>query len=171
MASTHPPRSPDAFDPSMPNDVSAVLAHAQALQRAALAGRTPPLLRGKNLGLLCASDDGADDNSEAALFRRAATELGAHVAHIRARLSDLSTAQEVQHTAQLLGRLYDAVECQGLSAALMRQLAQAVDMLVFEAIASATHPTARLADQLDAASSASDRRRFVLQAVLLSSLA
>jgi ornithine carbamoyltransferase len=163
MASTLPP--------STPNDVSALLAHAQALQRAALAGRTQPLLRGKNLGLLCASDDGADDASDAALFRRAATELGAHVAHIRASLSDLSTAQEAQHTARLLGRLYDAVECQGLSASLVQQLAQAVDMPVYESIASANHPTATLADRLDAASSEQDRRRFVLQAVLISTLA
>ncbi len=168
MASTLPPLNPDAFDPSMPNDVSAVLAHAQALQRAALAGRIQPMLRGKNLGLLCTADDDAGD---AALFRRAATELGAHVAHIRASLSDLSTAQEILHTARLLGRLYDAVECQGLSTALVQQLAQAVDMPVYEGIASASHPTAQLAAQLDAVSSSPDRRRFVLQAVLLSTLA
>ena len=149
-------------------DASVVLAQARALQRAALAGHSQPILRGKNLGLLCASDDNALD---AGLFRRAATGLGAHVAQIRASLSDTSTPEEVQHTARLLGRLYDAIECQGMPSTLVQQVAQVVDIPVFEGLASAEHPTAALAEQLDLASPAPDRRMFVVQAVLLGSLA
>jgi len=163
-----PLRSLEASAPLTQGDASAVLAQARALQRAARAGQTQPLLRGKNLGLLCATDDNAAD---AALFRRAATELGAHVAQIRASLSEASLPQEVQHTARLLGRLYDAVECQGMSSSLVQQVAQAVDMPVLEGLASLVHPTAVLADQLDLVSSALERRMFVVQAVLLGSLA
>ena len=168
MASTPPLRSSDAHPSPVQGDASVVLAQARALQRTALAGATQPLLRGKNLGLLCATDDNA---AEAALFRRAATNLGAHVAQIPASLSDSSTLQEVQHTARLLGRLYDAVECQGMPAGLVRQITQAVDMPVFEGLASQDHPTAVLAEQLDPASSVAERRMFVVQAVLLGALA
>ena len=129
--------------------------------------RTQPLLRGKNLGLLCE----ADDDGDAALFRRAAVELGAHVAHIRPSLSELSTPQEVQHTARMLGRLYDAVECQGMAPALVQQVGNDAGVPVYDGIASQDHPTARLAALLDGDAAPADNRRFVLQAVLLSTLA
>ena len=148
-----------------PRDVNAVLACARSLQRAAQAGTTQPLLRGKNLGLLCENDD-----ADAALFRRAASELGAHVAHIRPSLSDLSTTKEVQHTARMLGRLYDAVECLGLSPALVRQVGDEAGVPVYDGIASPRHATAQLARQLGGNASDADNRRFVLQAVLLNTL-
>lgn len=156
-----------AFDPMSPRDVTAVLANARTLQRAAEAGTTQPLLRGKNLGLLCE----ADDDGDAALFRRAAVELGAHVAHIRPSLSELSTPQEVQHTARMLGRLYDAVECQGMAPALVQQVGNDAGVPVYDGIASQDHPTAKLAELLGRDTSPADNRRFVLQAVLLTTIA
>ena len=150
-----------------PHDVSVVLANARTLQRAAQVGMTQPQLRGKNLGLLCE----ADDDGDAALFRRAAVELGAHVAHIRPSLSELSTPQEVQHTARMLGRLYDAVECQGMTPALVQQVGVDAGVPVYDGIASQDHPTAKLAELLGGNTSPADNRRFVLQAVLLSSIA
>ena len=160
-------RSVLAFDHMSPRDVSVVLANARTLQRAAQAGTTQPLLRGKKLGLLCE----ADDDGEAALFRRAAVELGAHVAHIRPSLSELSAPQEVQHTARMLGRLYDAVECQGMAPALVQQVGNDARVPVYDGIASQNHPTAKLADLLGGDPSRADNRRFVLQAVLLSTIA
>jgi ornithine carbamoyltransferase len=156
-----------AFDPMSSHDLNTVLANARSLQRAARAGTTQPLLRGKNFGLLCV----ADDNQDAALFRQAAVELGAHVAYIRSDGSKLSTPQEVQRTARLLGRLYDAVECQGMNAALVQRLGDDAGVPVYDGIASNTHPTAYLADLLGKEMSRADNRRFVLQAVLLSTLA
>ena len=167
MAPTFLYRPPDGLDRTTAETERAVLAQALALQCAALAGPPQALLRGKNFGLLCESEGAT---GEAAMFRRAVTELGAHVAHIRASLPEFSTPQEVEHTARLLGRLYDAVECQGMPSALVRQLGNAVDMPVYDAVASQRHPTARLADQLGPESPAEDRRRFVLQAVLIGSL-
>lgn len=166
MQPTLKPRSVLAFDPLSPRDVTAVLANARALQRAAKAGLTQPLLRGKNFGLLCEADDGG----EAALFRRAAMDLGAHVAHIRPSRSELSTPQQVQHTARMLGRLYDAVECQGMAPALVQQVSIDAGGPVYDAIASPDHATASLAELLDDGASAADKRRFVLQAVLLSTI-
>ena len=146
-------------------DVDALLASARALQRAARAGTTQRLLRGKNYGLLCETDDG-----EADLFRRAASELGAHVSRIRPSLSELSTPGEVQHAARLLGRLYDAVECLGMAPALVRQVGDGAGVPVYDGLASARHPTARLAVLLGGDASEADNRRFVVQAVLLGSL-
>lgn len=150
-----------------PREASAVLAHARALQRAAQAGAGQPLLKGKNLGLLCESID----DPGAVLFRRAAGELGAHVAHIRPTLSASSTPQEVRHTARMLGRLYDAVECQGMPSSLVRQVGADAGVPVYDGIALHNHPTTRLAEQLDAGTAPQDNRRFILQALLLSTIA
>ena len=146
-------------------DVDTLLASARALQRAACAGATRPLLRGKNLGLLCEADDGA-----AELFRRAAAELGARVSHIPPSLSELSTPGEVLHTARLLGRLYDAVECLGMAPALVREVGDGAGVPVYDGLASPHHPTARLAGLLGGETSEVENRRYVLQAVLLSTL-
>jgi ornithine carbamoyltransferase len=158
-------RSPIDFNRMSPHDVSTVLASARTLRRAALAGATQPLLRGKNFALLCEADD-----TEAALFRDAAAELGAHVAQIRPSLSELSTSNDVQHTARMLGRLYDALECQGMPASLVRQVGAGAGVPVYDGIALPGHPTARLAEQLDGDDAPADKRRYVLQAVLLGTL-
>ena len=91
--------SPEAELQLSPLNVASLLSHARILQRAALDGTTRQLLRGKNLGLLCETQP---DEAQA-LFRRAAEELGAHVAVMRSSLSRASTPQEVQHTARMLG--------------------------------------------------------------------
>lgn len=141
----------------------ALLDRARALQRAAHSGRTQPLLRGKNLGLLC-----ADDTQPAALmFRHAACELGAHLAHIGMSLSERTPAQDVVHTARLLGRLYDAVECQGLASALVRQIADISGIPVYDGAAANVVQLTRLALLLGPESALEDNRRFALQALLL----
>lgn len=148
-------------------DVDAVLANARALQRFARAGAPPLLLRGKNFALMAESADGGD----AALFLAAAAEMGAQVAHLRPSLSELSTPQEVESTARMLGRLYDAVECQGIAPALVAQVGHDAGVPVYDALASPQHPTSRLADALGHDTSPADNRRFVLQAVLLRAVA
>jgi ornithine carbamoyltransferase len=156
-----------AFQTVSPRDAVALLASASALQHDALAGTLQPLLRGKQLGLLC--EDG--NHADADLFRRAAKELGARVAHVRPSLSVQSTPLEIEHTARMLGRLYDAVECQGLGLSLVEDMALAAGVPVYDGIATPEHPTAVLAARLVGEGSPADKRRFVLQAALLSSLA
>jgi ornithine carbamoyltransferase len=165
FVSTRRPNVP-AFQPPSPFDMVAVLASARSLQHAAAAGAPRPLLRGKMLGLL--SD--ADGSDEAVLFRRAAGELGAHVALIRPSLSTASAPDEIRYTARMLGRLYDAVECEGLAPALVARLSADAGVPVYDALASAAHPTARLAELLGDAAAPADNRRFVLQAVLLTTI-
>nr|HET7858171.1 ornithine carbamoyltransferase [Caldimonas sp.] len=122
------------------------------------------LLRGKKLALLCESEEGAD----AILFREAAAELGAHVSHVRPRLGDLRQPEDLQHTARMLGRLYDGIECQGLAHDLVELVGREAGIPVYDGLASERHPTARLAAMLDVAQPAA--RQLVLQTVLLSTL-
>jgi ornithine carbamoyltransferase len=152
---------------SGPYDAVAVVASARTLQRAAGSGAIRPLLRGKKLCLLC-EEDGTD---AATLFRRAAVELAAHVAHVRPSLTMASSDEEVRYTAHMLGRLYDAVECEGMDPALVARLGADTGVPVYDGIAGADHPTAALAAMLDGTGGApTDNRRFVLQAVLLTTI-
>lgn len=160
-----------AFAILSPHAVAALLADAQLLQRAAREGSTRPLLRGKNLGLLC--EDKTECSDDATLFRRAATELGAQVAHIRPSLSERSALPDIEAAARMLGRLYDAIECQCMPTPLVQRLRQHVDVPVFDGLASPRHPIAHVAELLDGDAEAApdDKRRFVLQAVLLCAIA
>jgi ornithine carbamoyltransferase len=147
---------------------AALLAASRERQRAVRSGTARAGLRGKKLGLLCEDADGSDG---ALLFRRAAHELGAQVTHIRASALDAATPQSLQHTARLLGRLYDAVECQGVAPVLVARLAREASIPFFDGIATDGHPSAALAGMLDDAEPLAERRRFVLQAALLEALA
>ena len=159
-------RSLTEFDAMSAQDASGLVALARELlstSHAATAGR---VLRGKNLAVLCDTVDA--DGAE--LFQRAASDLGAQVAHLRPSLSKFSTPQEIQHTARVLGRLYDAMDCVGMPADLVHQIGVAAGVPVFEAISSSRHPTAKLADQLNG-EAIEDKRCALMQAVLLGALA
>lgn len=155
-----------AQEPLTPRDQGAVLACASMLQQAMQAGTAQPLLRGKHIGLLCGGADPAD----AALFRQAVLELGARVAQIQSGLTLQSPREEVQHTARMLGWLYDAVECQGVAPPLVQQVGSQAGVPVYDGLASPGHPTARLAELMAGDASPADKRRFVLQAMLLSTI-
>ena len=153
--------------PSLPSAdaVDALLASARLLQRAEPGSDTERLLRGKNLGLVCDSESGFD----AILFRDAAAALGATVSYLRPQLAPPSgTAGSAPlRAARLLGRLYDAIECQGLAPGLVRQLAHEAGVPVFDGLATAAHPSARLALELAGDDPANRKRRLIVQAVLL----
>ncbi|MBT9503807.1 MAG: ornithine carbamoyltransferase [Burkholderiaceae bacterium] len=148
----------------MPPDPKTLQAHARRLLLAAQDGGLQPLLRGKKLGLLCARED----SENAQLFRRAAEALGAHVARLPASLSAQSNAQDVQHTARLLGRLYDAIECQDMDSTLVARVREAADVPVFDTLAAAGP---HWIDEPDDPGSLADRRLSLLQALLLNALA
>ena len=151
-----------------PLDSDALLASARELQRAGDGAPKAHLLRDRHLGLVCELDDG----EEAKLFRRAATALGARVTHIRPSVSQLDTAGEdaLKHTARILGRLYDGIECQGLDPSLVSRLARDAGVPVFDGLASSRNASAPLARLLDGADSSETKRLLILQAVLLFAL-
>lgn len=163
MRLPNPLREPETGPQLSPLDVASLLSRARILQRARLEGTAPRLLRGKNLGLLYALPCDAAQ----ALFRSAAEELGARVSTMRSSLSLESPPHEVQHTARMLGRLYDAVECQNLEPALVRQIGRHAGIPFFEGAAMQDHPAVRLAEMLGDRTSLADNQRFMVQALLL----
>jgi ornithine carbamoyltransferase len=156
-------REPEAGPQLSPLDVASLLCRARMLQRAALEGTTPKPLRGKNLGLLYETPCDAAQ----ALFCDAAERLGARVATMRSSLSLDTPPQEVRHTARMLGRLYEAVECQDMDPALVRQIGEHAGIPVFYGAAMEDHPAVRLAELLGDGTSLADNRRFMVQALLL----
>lgn len=148
-------------------ELSALADCARALRRASREGAVKPLLRGKNIGLLCEDQDSDD----ATLFHRAATGLGALVARIRPSVSRLTTPGEVHGTARVLGRLYDAVECQGLPRALVQQIEHAAGIPVYDGLVVSTDPAGALSRLLEAAASdLHGEREVLLQALLVSTV-
>jgi ornithine carbamoyltransferase len=163
-------RSRSSSAPASAPGIEALLATARLLQRAGQdADTSRVLLRGKNLGLVCESEDHAD----ALLFRAAASALGASVSHIRPDPAGgrPSAGAGLLDTARVLGRLYDGIECQGLTAAFVRQLGREAGVPVFDQLAGASHPTAKLAQRLGGPDSPQEKRQLILQAVLLFALA
>jgi ornithine carbamoyltransferase len=147
-------------------EADALLDRARSLRRSARQGRVRPLLRSKNLGMLCADQTSED----ARFFVRAASGLGARIADIRPSLV-LAQPEEALQTVRMLGRLYDAIECQGVPADFVRRARQHAGVPVFEALASPKHPTAHLAALLDPdGATADDARFFILQAALVVAL-
>jgi ornithine carbamoyltransferase len=151
----------DTVDPWLGASPERVLGTARGLQaRRGEAGHQP--LRGKHFGLLC-SDPGAPAGL---LFRVAAHGLGARVSQVAPL--DADAVRALGATAYLLGRLYDAIECQGLSALVVANLRAQAGIPVYGGVATPEHPSARLADALEG--NAGERRLLVLQAMLLVSL-
>lgn len=142
-----------------------LLATARALGQAERDGHRDQSLRGKNLALLTPSPGPA-----AALFVAAVEQLGAITSRVGEDLLNVHDASELKRLAQLLDRLYDAVECQGVPLHIVRQLGDLATVPVFDGIACDTHPTAALADQLDGCSH-DDARRWMLQAALVITIA
>ena len=106
----------------------------------------------------------------AELFRSAVEGLGAHCTHIQPSHLALATPLEIQRTARILGRLYDALECQGMASTLVQKLRVDSGVPVYDGVACPAHATAPLAGLLDTDVHASINRCLVLQAVLLCTL-
>jgi ornithine carbamoyltransferase len=123
-------------------DVMALLDIAHALKRANATGSAQRPLRGKNLAVLSAKTAGSKPSD----FQRAATELGAQVAHVRPGESQI---ERISHAARLLGRLYDAIDCEGLDDATLQQIDREAGVPVFNGLADDAHPTRVLATLLD----------------------
>jgi ornithine carbamoyltransferase len=98
-------------------------------------------------------------------------ELGARVATIRPKLTAGSQPDEIQHTARVLGRLYDAVECQDMAETLVSAIARSAGIPVYDGLACERHPIAGLASRLGIDAPPAQQRALLLQAALLGSIA
>ena len=153
---------PLSVHPSAPDPLSE---RALSIKRAARLGRVDRVLRGKNFGLISE----VQASVEAELFHRAATELGAKVARILPSIAGLLDPAEVETTARWLGRLYDAVEVQGLPAERIAQVRGSATIPVLDSLSKLAQAGDALAAVRDGSTSDEDCQRYVLQALLVTS--
>jgi len=125
-------------------DVLALLGAAGSLKRAAKEGHAPPLLRGKNLALL----RDAPGSTGAGAFERAAASLGARLTRLRPSDSPVNDGRGLAETAHLLGRLYDAIDCEGMDADLIHAIDRHAGVPVYNGLGADNHPSGVLADLL-----------------------
>jgi len=123
-------------------DVLAVLDTACSLKKADREGHPQRPLRGKNIAVMCESPS----DPALASFTAAATALGAQVAHIRPSSSRITQPHESHETALVLGRLYDAIECEGMPLSLVQEVERTAGRPVFNGLAAADHPLRVLGD-------------------------
>jgi ornithine carbamoyltransferase len=145
------------------DEARALLDAALVLQTAAAEGRRLPLLRDRNFGLLCGP---AQEEATQQLFRTAVEELGGRVSRVRPPPAEASSL-DIRNTARVLGHLYDGLECLGMDAATVRQLARDAGVPVYDGLATDMHPTAGLARRIEGHATPDQKRRFIVQAVLL----
>lgn len=123
-------------------DVVVLLDTASSLKKADHEGHPLRPLRGKNIAVMCESPG----DPALASFTSAATALGAQVAHIRPSSSRITQANAAHETAVVLGRLYDAIECEGMPLSLVQEFERTAGRPVFNGLAAANHPLRVLGD-------------------------
>jgi ornithine carbamoyltransferase len=152
-----------------PPEAHALLQSALALRDAERAGQPRALLRGKNIAILGTS---ADPATASGTLAEAATRLGARVACIRP--DDALLAGDDAATAKMLARLYDAVAVEAVDGEVALRLQRDTGLPVFENLGRPDHPmAAQLLPAMDGAAGQADadNRRYLVQALLLASLA
>lgn len=120
-------------------DVRRTFKLARLLKANVLVGEGQPLA-GKNLALLRATSA----QPEESVFHSAATALGARVAHVWLGDSIGPPGGELQSVPKMLGRLYDAVDCEGVSAIATLQIENEAGIPVYRELEA--HPATVLAD-------------------------
>jgi ornithine carbamoyltransferase len=125
-------------------DVAVLLDTASSLKKADRAGHPLRPLRGKNIAVMCESPG----DPALVSFTAAATALGAQVAHIRPSSSRITQPNASHETAVVLGRLYDAIECEGMPLSLVQEVERTAGRPVFNGLAEASHPLRVLGDLL-----------------------
>jgi ornithine carbamoyltransferase len=125
-------------------EVAYLIDLAQELKREQQAGSERARLRGKHIALLL---DPSAPRAPGA-FEAAASAQGANLSLIGPGDWPLAALHDLQGTARVLGRLYDAVECRGFAPALVRELAQHAGVPVYDGLTRPFHPTQVLADCL-----------------------
>lgn len=125
-------------------DMLDVLDTARRLRQARLNGESASALSGRNVALL--SDTSPADG--AGSLRQAAIDLGAQVSHVRPSDARIAPGSADEATARLLGRLYDAIDCEEMPSQLVADVARGAGVPVFNGLGGSRHPTRVLAELL-----------------------
>lgn len=141
-----------SVDPRHLGSVTALSAHelrsllgtGQQLREASRRGALTTSLRGRNLALLCRNPDAEATRQ----LHRAATELGAQVAQLRAADTGVGQGRGNAAAVRLLGRLYDAIDCDALDPEGLDELARETGVPVYDGLAGDWRPARTLAELL-----------------------
>lgn len=134
------PRSLWSVDALSGHDVHCLLDTGLRLREAHRAGTPSTPLRGRNLALL--NQEGSAEVSEQ--LREAALGLGAKVADLPTQVGGPGDAA----TVRLLGRLYDAIDCDSLAPAVVDSIARVAGVPVFNGLGRAGHPSRAIGELL-----------------------
>ncbi len=112
------------------------------LKATALRGNARPRLADKNIGLL----RWAPSEPESCIVNRAGLDLGAQV--VKVRLGELlrPLESELLAIARMLGRLYEAVDCDEMPAGVVESIARHAGIPVYSGLDRQEHPMRALAD-------------------------
>jgi ornithine carbamoyltransferase len=115
-----------------------------ALKTVKYAGTEVPRLTGKEIALIFEKTSTRTRSA----FEVAAYDQGAHVTYLDPSGSQLGHKESIADTAQVLGRMYDAIEFRGSAHSDIEELAANAGVPVYNGLTDEWHPTQMLADLL-----------------------
>ena len=127
-----------------PGELAFLLELAAGLKAAKYAGTETPHLVGREIVLIF---EKTSTRTRAAV-EVAADDQGAHVTYLDPTGSQLGHKESIADTAQVLGRMYDAIEFRGNAQADVEELARHAGVPVYNGLTNEWHPTQMLADFL-----------------------
>jgi ornithine carbamoyltransferase len=125
-------------------ELQSLLDLSASLKAAKKAGDEEPTLRGREIALVFEKSSTRTRSS----FEVAAYDQGAHVTYLDPSGSQLGHKESIADTAQVLGRMYDAIEYRGSAHADIEELAANAGVPVYNGLTDEWHPTQMLADFL-----------------------
>jgi ornithine carbamoyltransferase len=117
---------------------------SQALKTAKYAGNEAPRLTGKEIALIFEKSS----TRTRCAFEVAAFDQGAHVTYLDPTGSQMGHKESIADTAQVLGRMFDAIEYRGAGQEKVEELARFAGVPVYNGLTNEWHPTQMLADFL-----------------------
>ncbi|MBP3195063.1 MAG: ornithine carbamoyltransferase [Cardiobacteriaceae bacterium] len=107
-------------------------------------GIEDPLLFGKNIALIFEKSS----TRTRCAFEVAAADQGAHCTFLTAQDTHFGSKESLQDSAQVLGRMYDAIGYRGFEQNHLATIAKEAGVPVYNALTDLDHPTQMLADLL-----------------------
>lgn len=101
-------------------------------------------LKGKNVALIFEKDS----TRTRCAFEVAAYDLGMHATYLGPTGSQMGKKESIKDTAQVLSRMYDAIEYRGFGQSIVEELAKYSNVPVYNGLTNEFHPTQMLADFL-----------------------
>ncbi|MGX6447495.1 ornithine carbamoyltransferase [Patulibacter sp. S7RM1-6] len=115
-----------------------------SLKAAKYAGTEEQRLRGRNVALIFEKTS----TRTRCAFEVAAHDQGAHVTYLDPTGSQMGHKESTADTAQVLGRMFDAIEYRGSGQEHVEELARYAGVPVYNGLTNEWHPTQMLADVL-----------------------